>query len=88
MDDLRAEARIRDAAITLFGAHGIRATTIRSVAQAAGVSPGLVIHHFGSKEGLREACDDKVMEQLSEAEATALASPARPAGPSFPPSSS
>jgi TetR/AcrR family transcriptional regulator, regulator of cefoperazone and chloramphenicol sensitivity len=31
------------------------------IAAAAGVSPGLVIHHFGSKDGLREAVDAHVL---------------------------
>jgi AcrR family transcriptional regulator len=30
---------------------------VRQIAGAAGVSPGLVIHHFGSKDGLRDAVD-------------------------------
>ncbi|MFV0451798.1 MAG: TetR family transcriptional regulator [Propioniciclava sp.] len=72
-DDLRTAARIRDAAIVRFGDHGIRATTIRAIAQEAGVSPGLVMHHFGSKEGLREACDAQVTEVLTIAENDALA---------------
>ncbi|MFD2352948.1 helix-turn-helix domain-containing protein [Nonomuraea ferruginea] len=33
---------------------------MKAVADAAGVSVGLVQHHFGSKEGLREACDAHV----------------------------
>lgn len=59
-------ARIRDAAISAFAEHGFTATTIRAIATAAGVSPGLVIHHFGSKGGLRSACDDHVFEALTE----------------------
>ena len=58
-------ARIRDAAIVEFAAHGF-ATTVRAIAAAAEVSPGLVIHHFGSKTGLRSACDDYVFETLTE----------------------
>lgn len=57
-DDLTARARIRDAALLQFAERGVRGTTIRSVAEAAGVSPGLVQHHFGSKEALRQACDE------------------------------
>ena len=34
---------------------------MRQIAAAAGVSPGLVIHHFGSKDGLREAVDAHVL---------------------------
>ncbi|MFC5746383.1 TetR/AcrR family transcriptional regulator [Actinomadura rugatobispora] len=62
--DLTARARIRDAALDQFATHGVRGTTIRGVAAAAGVSPGLVQHHFGSKEKLREACDEYAMEAL------------------------
>lgn len=35
-----------------FGARGYRDTTLRSVAQGAGVDPKLVLHYFGSKQGL------------------------------------
>ncbi|HHY49000.1 MAG TPA: helix-turn-helix transcriptional regulator [Alphaproteobacteria bacterium] len=59
-------ARIRDAAIAAFAAHGFTRTTVRGIAAAAGVSPWLVIHHFGSKEGLRSACDDFVFDALTE----------------------
>ena len=51
-EDLTTRARIRDAAIGLFGRDGFGPATVRAVASAAGVSPGLVIHHFGSKAGL------------------------------------
>lgn len=57
VDDLTARARIRDSAIVYFGRHGFQSATVRAIAADAGVSPALVIHHFGSKDGLREACD-------------------------------
>lgn len=41
------------------------ATTIRDIAQAAGVSSGLLRHHFGSKEGLRDACDEYALNQIT-----------------------
>jgi TetR/AcrR family transcriptional regulator, regulator of cefoperazone and chloramphenicol sensitivity len=63
-EDLTARARIRDAALRLFGERGMEATTIRDIAAAAGVSGGLVRHHFGSKEGLRDACDSYALDQL------------------------
>lgn len=59
-DDRTARARIRDAAITRFAADGVAATSVRAIAAEAGVSPGLVIHHFGSKDALRHACDEHV----------------------------
>lgn len=55
--DLTARARIRDAALQHFGEHGFERATIRGIAETAGVSSGLVRHHFGSKQALREACD-------------------------------
>jgi AcrR family transcriptional regulator len=64
--DLTARARIRDAALEQFATHGFDGATIRGIAEAAGVSPGLVQHHFGSKEGLRRACDDAVVELVRQ----------------------
>jgi AcrR family transcriptional regulator len=48
----RTEARILDAATQAFFAVGYERTTIRAVASAAGVDPGLVMHYFGSKQEL------------------------------------
>ena len=72
-DDLTATARIRDAAIREFGEHGFQ-TSVRAIASAAGVSPGLVIHHFGSKEGLRTACDDHIAEQIRSSKSESIRS--------------
>jgi AcrR family transcriptional regulator len=63
-DDLTTRARIRDAAIVLFGRDGFAATSVRAVATAASVSPALVLHHFRSKDGLRAACDDHVLDEF------------------------
>jgi len=60
-DDLTARAVIRDEALRLFAERGLDAVTVREIAAAAEVSPGLVMHHFGSKEGLREAVDQHVL---------------------------
>ena len=73
-EDLTARARIRDAAIDLFAERGIAAATIRDIAQAAGVSSGLVRHHFGSKESLRHACDDYAMDELTRIRSQVLGS--------------
>jgi AcrR family transcriptional regulator len=55
--DLTAKANIRNAALRLFAERGHDAVTVREIAAAAGVSPALVVHHFGSKDGLRAAVD-------------------------------
>src|SRR3954469_13424606 len=62
-DDLTDVARIRDAAIQQFGQHGFN-VGLRAIAEAAGVSAALVIHHFGSKDGLLKACDNYVGEEI------------------------
>jgi TetR/AcrR family transcriptional regulator, regulator of cefoperazone and chloramphenicol sensitivity len=63
-EDLTARARIRDAAVEHFAEYGFDRATIRGIARAAGVSPGLVRHHFGSKDDLRKACDAYALEAL------------------------
>ncbi len=70
-NDLTAAARIRDAAIEQWGQHGF-AIGLRAVAEAAGVSAGLVIHHFGSKDGLRKACDTHVADVIRETKTESL----------------
>lgn len=70
-DDRTAVARIRDAAIEQWGQHGF-SVGLRSIAEAAGVSAALVIHHFGSKDGLRKACDDYVAEYVREAKTESM----------------
>ncbi|WP_062527175.1 TetR/AcrR family transcriptional regulator [Demequina rhizosphaerae] len=59
-DDLTARAKIRDCALALFGERGPDSVTVRDIAACAGVSPALVLHHYGSKDGLREAVDAHV----------------------------
>jgi TetR/AcrR family transcriptional regulator, regulator of cefoperazone and chloramphenicol sensitivity len=71
-EDLTARARIRDAAIALFADRGIGAATVRDIAHAAGVSSGLLRHHFGSKDGLRDACDEYAMAELTRLRARLL----------------
>jgi TetR/AcrR family transcriptional regulator, regulator of cefoperazone and chloramphenicol sensitivity len=69
--DLTAAARIRDAAIEQFGERGFD-VGLRAIADAAGVSAALVIHHFGSKEGLRKACDDYIAEEIRSGKSEAM----------------
>jgi AcrR family transcriptional regulator len=66
-DDLTAKARIRDAAIACVAENGTAGTTVRKVASMADVSPGLVIHHFGSMDSLRKECDEYVASMIREA---------------------
>lgn len=63
-EDLTARARIRNAALQYFTEYGFDRATIRDIARAAGVSPGLVRHHFGAKDDLRRACDAYALQAL------------------------
>jgi AcrR family transcriptional regulator len=58
--DLTTFARIRNAALEGFARDGVAATSIRDVAKAAGVSAGLVQHHFPTKADLARAVNDYV----------------------------
>jgi AcrR family transcriptional regulator len=63
-DESSARTRIRDAALERFGRDGVNRVTIRAIAADAGVSPALVVHHFGSKEALRRECDAYVVATM------------------------
>jgi len=65
-DDLKKLERIRLAALRSFATRGAAATSLRSVAADAGVSLGLVQHHFETKAGLIKAVDDYVMGVVIE----------------------
>ncbi len=49
-----ADARntILESALATFAEHGFHGATMRTIAHAAGVSQGLLHHHFGGKDGL------------------------------------
>lgn len=51
-DEANQRERLLDAAIACFAGHGIAATSLRSIAVEAGVTPALVHYYFGSKEQL------------------------------------
>jgi AcrR family transcriptional regulator len=40
---------------------------LRAIAKAAGVSPALVVHHFGGKEGLVAAVDEAALREFGSA---------------------
>lgn len=55
------QTQIRDAALKVFGSHGLGAD-LDLVAQTAGVTRAEVDQHFGSADELQEACTDYVFE--------------------------
>ena len=72
-DDLTARARLRDATIALI-ADGDKPTA-RSVASKAGVSIGLIRHHFGTMDGLLLACDEHIATLIRDAKNDAIRGP-------------
>lgn len=57
-------ARILAAGFEVFGSSGVGGTSLKRVAERAGVSQALIVHHFDSKDGLRDACDQRVVEVI------------------------
>jgi TetR/AcrR family transcriptional regulator len=56
--------KILDAAATEFAVAGFDGTTTRSIATRAKVPHGLVIHHFGTKEGVWQSVTESVLKHL------------------------
>jgi TetR/AcrR family transcriptional regulator, regulator of cefoperazone and chloramphenicol sensitivity len=61
-EDLSSRARLRDAAVRLFAERGVAGTSVRDIAEAARGTAGLITHHFGSKERLKAAIDELLVE--------------------------
>jgi TetR/AcrR family transcriptional regulator, regulator of cefoperazone and chloramphenicol sensitivity len=66
-EDLTAKARIRNAAMDLYAEYGEDRTSMRAIATAAGVTVGLLVHHFGTKDRLRDAVEQLVVDYFAEA---------------------
>ncbi len=65
MSEQVASERIRLVALDLFGRLGEDRVSMRAVAAAAGCTVGLVQHHFGSKDGLRIAVEEEIIERFT-----------------------
>jgi AcrR family transcriptional regulator len=72
--ELTARVRLRNAAIECFAIDGFD-VPVRTIATRAAVSAGLVRHHFGSKDELREACDAAVLSTIRDLKSTAVGMP-------------
>lgn len=69
-DDLTAKARIRNAAMDLYAQYGADRVSLRAVAAEAGVTLGLVQHHFKTKAGLHAAVDQLIVDFFAHAVAS------------------
>lgn len=65
--DLTAKARIRQIALELFATNGADATSMRAISSRAGVTVGLITHHFGTKAGLIQAVEDDLLDGIQRA---------------------
>ena len=65
-DAANGKTRLIKVAMQLFAEKGFDGITVRDIAAAADVSVGLINHHFGSKEGLRDAVDRHFIQQFEE----------------------
>lgn len=59
-----SRSRILDAATHLFGVQGYTRTTVREIADRAGVTAALVHHHFHSKAELLHAVLDRIVASV------------------------
>jgi AcrR family transcriptional regulator len=53
--------QVIEAATRLFAAHGFDGTPIQAIADALGLTKAAVLHHFPSKEALREAVLESIL---------------------------
>lgn len=67
--------QLLDAALQLIGQRGVKAATVRAVADHAGVTPGLVVHHFGTKDRLVAEVEELVLTRFSAAMAVDTSTP-------------
>jgi len=63
--EMRARRRLIEAAIQIFDRKGYAASSVREIAEAAGVTKPVVYYHFGSKEGLLVAILDEAVRDFS-----------------------
>ncbi len=66
LDDQGTRTALIRAGLDLFGRHGFEASSIRQIAQAAGVNSAGIAYHFGGKGGLREACAQSIVETIRQ----------------------
>lgn len=68
-----SRARIIAAALRLFGTNGYERTTVRMIAEAAGVAQGLMYSHFAGKEELLQAIFQQSLQDVHASFALAAA---------------
>ena len=67
------EAGILDAALAVMAEHGYHGTSVRDIAERAGVSPAALYHHFTSKQQVLATIMERGIKALLERTHAALA---------------
>jgi AcrR family transcriptional regulator len=67
------EEGILEAAIAVMAEHGYHGTSVRDIAERAGVSPAALYHHFGSKQEVLATIMERGIEALLRRTRAALA---------------
>lgn len=83
-DPEATKRRILVRSLELFAEKGVSGASIREIAKASEVSLATIHHYFGSKDGLAEACVEKMDRRLMRL-AAELIERARPEEPGLPP---
>lgn len=76
--DVNGRERLIVAALALFSEQGYEGTSVREIADNAGVSFGLIRKYFKSKEGLRDVVEEYVIDELQHFYAKAFSSDTHP----------
>ncbi|MEZ9594593.1 transcriptional regulator BetI [Shewanella sp. 10N.261.52.F9] len=61
------QQQLIDATLISVERHGLHNTTINTISGLAGLSSGLISHYFGGKQGLIEATQKYLLDQLKQA---------------------
>ncbi|MFH2129590.1 MAG: TetR/AcrR family transcriptional regulator [bacterium] len=64
-DGAGTQARILDAAERLFSERGFSGTSIGRISKASGISDGLILHHFKTKDNLYTAVRERVASRYN-----------------------
>lgn len=72
------ERQILDAAVAVFTERGYQTASMDAVAERVGVTKPVLYTHFGSKEGLLQACITRARSELLECTAAAAAAATDP----------
>jgi AcrR family transcriptional regulator len=65
MEETDSKTKLLNAAEVLIARHGISATSVRDVTEAAGANVAMVKYHFGSKDGLVEAVMKRHLDPIN-----------------------